>query len=187
MMKTIPTILALLAASALILRAEDETPVPPEIQALAEAFAAAFKSGDATALGACWHAPEALAKVKEAEAASQAATSATAIDPAKENEREHRRQVRNLEQTQLRATQLREFIAKHFGDAAQITFTSVEVDLDDDAPADAPAYDEIDIRLKAADGTALKLEIDEAVKIGDAWKFKGRLDDELTIELPVEA
>lgn len=180
-------ILSLLAASTVLLKADDDTPVPPEIQKLAEEFAAAFKSGDSAALSACWHAPEALAKVKEAEAASQAGTSATPIDPAKENERELRRQTKNLAITNQRATKIRELIAKHFGDPAQLTFTSAEVDLDEDAPVEAPAYDEIDIRLKAADGTALKLEIDEAIKIGDVWKFKGRLDHDLTIELPDES
>jgi hypothetical protein len=79
---------------------------------------------------------------------------------------------------------MRALVAKHFGDVAQLKLDSVEIDSDEDALTEAPAYDNLDIRLLAAEGTQLKISMDDVVKLEGVWKFKGRIDDDLTIELP---
>jgi hypothetical protein len=49
-----------------------------------------------------------------------------------------------------------------------------------------PRYENVSIKVRAADGTSLELEVDDAVQIDGVWKFQGRIDDEITIELPDE-
>ncbi|WP_395743679.1 hypothetical protein [Prosthecobacter sp.] len=41
----------------------------------------------------------------------------------------------------------------------------------------------MELHLLTADGTKLRLEIDDALRIDGAWKFKGRIEDKLSIEL----
>ena len=158
--------------------AADDTPVPPEVQKLVETMLTAFKASDDAALKACWHAPEVAGKVKAAEATKEGK------DPAKEEEKEIKKQTKNLDVSAARAGQMRELISKHFGELAQLTLTSVELDLDEDAPEEMPRYENVSIKVRAADGTSLELEVDDAVKINGTWKFQGRFDDEVTIELP---
>lgn len=175
--------LALTSASVL---ADDETPVPEEIQKLAQSFFVAFTTGDEAALTACWHSPEVLGKAEAEVAVKEAGSSPTEIDVAKETEREVKKQTKNLAVTLQRVAQMRALVAKHFGDVAQLKLESVEIDPDEDAPTEAPAYDNLDIRLLAAEGTHLKISMDDVVKLEGLWKFKGRIDDDLTIELPDE-
>lgn len=166
------------------LRAADDTPVPPELQALAEKWVAAFKAGDDAAMSTCWHTPGSLAKLKEAEEAKEAAGEGKTVDLAKENERELKRQEKNMAVNHERAAMLMQLIAQHFGDIAQVKLSHLEVDPDNDAPAEQPAFDDVELHLTSADGTRLVLEIDDAQRLDGAWKFKGRLDDSLTIRLP---
>jgi hypothetical protein len=180
--KTLLLLFTLFFASSL--RAQDDTPVPPEVQKLVETLVAAFKSADDAAMLACWHTPEALAEVKRAQAAADASTSPTPIDSAKEGDRELRRRIKDNTISTARAAELRALITKHFGDVAMLALVSVELDEDDEAPAEIPAYDDVDIRFRAADGSALKIGVDSLWKINGVWKFKGRLEDDLTIELP---
>ena len=60
----------------------------------------------------------------------------------------------------------------------------MELDVVEDAVSEKPRYSNVKIRLRSGDGSALKLEIDDAVQIDGVWKFQGRIDDEITIELP---
>ena len=187
-MKT-KTLLPLLALCFAItpIHAADDTPVPPEVQKLAETLVAAIKSGDDAALLACWHTPEALAKIKQAEdAAEDVAESKTtsAEDSAKTAEREVKRRNDDNKTSTERAARLRTFLAKHFGEVSALTLTSVELDEDNDAPADQPAYDDVDIFVRTADGAAVKIGVDDLMKIDGAWKFKGHLDDDISIKLP---
>ncbi len=179
-MKTTLLLLSLLSLLAPLLRADDDTPVPPEVQKLVESMLTAFKASDDVALKACWHSPEVAGKLKAAEAVKEGK------DPAKEEEKEIKKQTRNLEATGIRAGQIRALISKHFGELAQLTLNRVELDVDEDAVPEKPRYSNVKIRLRSGDGTALKLEIDDAVQIDGVWKFQGRIDDELTIELPDE-
>lgn len=158
--------------------AADDTPVPPEVQKLVETMLTAFKASDDAALKACWHAPEVAGRVKAAEATKEGK------DPAKEEEKEIKKQTKNLDVSAARAGQTRALISKHFGELAQLTLTSVELDTDEDAPAERPRYDSVRIHLRAGDGTSLEIEVDDAVQIEGVWKFQGRFDDEITIELP---
>lgn len=160
------------------LSAADDTPVPPEVQKLVESMLTAFKASDDAALKACWVKPEVTGKQKAAEATKEGK------DPAKEEEKEIKRQTRNLEATASRVAQMRSIISKHFGELAQVTLTRVELDVDEDAVPEKPRYSNVKIRLHSGDGTELKLEIDDAVQIDGVWKFQGRIDDEITIELP---
>lgn len=186
-MKTASLLTALcLSFTATNVLADDDTPVPEEIQKLAQSFFAAFTAGDEAALSACWHSPDVLGKVKADEAVKEAGSSPTEIDVAKETEREVKKQTKNLAVTLQRVAQMRALVAKHFGDVAQLKLESVEIDPDEDAPTEAPAYDNLDIRLLAAEGTHLKISMDDVVKLEGVWKFKGRIDDDLTIELPDE-
>ena len=158
--------------------AADDTPVPPEVQKLVESMVTAFKASDEAALKVCWHSPEVAGKVKAAEAVKEGK------DPAKEEEKVVKRQTRNLEATAIRAGQMRALISKCFGELAQVTLNRVELDVDEDAVSEKPRYSNVKIRLRSGDGSALKLEIDDAVQIDGVWKFQGRIDDEITIELP---
>ena len=160
--------------------AADDTPVPPEVQKLVESMLTAFKSSDEAALKACWHSPEVVGKVKAAEATKEGK------DAAKEEEKEIKKQTRNLEATVIRAGQIRALMSKHFGELAQVTLNRVELDVDEDAVPEKPRYSNVKLRLRSGDGTALKLEIDDAVQIDGVWKFQGRIDDEISIELPDE-
>lgn len=177
-MKTTLLLLSLFSLLAPVLRADDDTPVPPEVQKLVESMVTAFKASDDAALKACWHAPEVAGKLKAAEAVKEGK------DPAKEEEKEIKKQTKNLDVSAARAGQMRELISKHFGELAQLILTSVELDLDEDAPEAMPRYENVSIKVRAADGTSLELEVDDAVKLDGTWKFQGRFDDEVTIELP---
>jgi hypothetical protein len=171
----------LLSASVM---AEDDTPVPPEVQKLAETMVAALKSGDDAALTACWHPAEVLGKLKAAAVAAEATTSPEPVDAAKQEEKEIRRQNKNLQVTLARAAQMRALITKHFGELGQLTLSKVELDEDDEAPADLPQYDGVDICLRSADGTDLVIGVDDIVRVEGVWKFQGRLEEDVTIELP---
>ncbi len=158
--------------------------MPPEIKTLAETFVTALKSGDDAALNACWHSAEVLGKAKAEAAVKAAGTSPEPVDSAKEQEREVRKQTKNLSANLERINKVRALVSKHFGDRAQLKFVSVELDEDEDAPADDPAYDDAEIHLLASDATQLRISMDDIVKINGVWKFKGRIDNDLTIELP---
>ncbi len=182
-MKTSLLIVCLLSMQSAMLRADDDTPVPPELHKQVENLLTALKTGDHASLSSCWHGAEVLGKMKGAQAAAEASTSPKPVDAAKEQDKEIKRQTRNLEVTLARATQMRTLVGRLFGDLNQLTLTSIEVSEDDDAPPDLPRLDGIEIRLKAADGTQLKIEVDAALCVDGAWKFQGRLEDDLTIEL----
>lgn len=158
--------------------AADDTPVPPEVQKLVETMVTAFKASDDATLKACWVTPEAAGKRKAAEATKEGK------DATKEEEKEIKKQTKNIDVSAARVGQMRALIGKHFGELGQLTLTSVELNLDEDAPAEMPRYESVRIRVRAGDGTSLELEVDDAVQIDGAWKFQGRIDDELTIELP---
>lgn len=85
-----------------------------------------------------------------------------------------------------RATKLRETIGKYFGDISKVELIELDLDEEDDAPAEAPVYDGVKLHIRAADGTRLILEVDDAVKLNGIWKFCGRVDDELTLQLSDE-
>ena len=179
MKRPLLTALAILTLSPL--RADDDTPVPPEIQALAEAFVSALKSGDDTALLACWHTPETLAKLEEAQ---ELAEGSTPEEAAKDYQREIKNQQRDHAVILHRAASIRAFITKNLGDLAALKLTQVELDLDDDAPADQPTYDDVDLHLTTADGTPIEISIDDAVQLNGTWKFKDRLEERIAITLP---
>lgn len=183
-MKTFHAILCLFLMQSAMLRAEDDTPVPPELQKQVETLVAALKSGDDASLSSCWHGAEVLGRIKGAQAAAEASTSPKPVDAAKEQDKEVKRQTRNLEVTLARAAQMRTLVSRLFGDLNQLTLKRVEVSEDDEASPDLPRFDGVEIRLKAADGTQLKIEVDAALCVDGAWKFQGRLEDDLTIELP---
>jgi hypothetical protein len=168
-------VFSLLARSILV---ADDTPVPPEVQKLAESMLTAFKASDDAALKACWHSPEVTAKVKAAEATKEGE------DPAKEEEKEIKKQTRNLDVTAARAEQTRALISKRFGELSQLSLTVVELNVDEGAPPERPRYDNVRICVRTADGTQLELEIDDAVQIDGVWKFQGRIDDAITVKLP---
>lgn len=183
-MKTTLLLLSLFSLLAPFLKADDDTPVPPEMQKLVEAMVTALKGNDDTALQACWHSPEVLGKVKAAQATAEASTSPTEVDAGKEQEKEIKKQTRNLQVTVARAGLVRALMSKFFGELGQLTLTSVEVSEDEAASPDTPRFDGIEIRLRTADGTNLKLEVDSALRVDGVWKFQGRLEDDFTIELP---
>lgn len=183
-MKTTLLLLSLISMLATTLRAEDDTPVPPEVQKLVETLLTALKAGDDATLSSCWHSAEVLGRVKAAEASAKASTSSKPGDPAKEQEKEIKKQMRNLEVTLARAAQVRSYVSKLFGDLNQVSLTRVEVSEDDEASPETPRFDGVEIRLKTADGTQIKVEVDAALRVEGVWKFQGRLEDDLTIELP---
>jgi hypothetical protein len=83
-----------------------------------------------------------------------------------------------------RAASIRAFITKNLGDLAALKLTQVELDLDDDAPADQPTYDDVDLHLTTADGTPIEISIDDAAQLNGIWKFKDRLEERILITLP---
>jgi hypothetical protein len=85
----------------------EDVPVPAEVQALVEKMITALKTNDDPALSACWHTPETLAKARVEEKQREAATSPKPFNMEKEQERELKRQTRDLEATLKRAAQLR--------------------------------------------------------------------------------
>ena len=186
-MNTQSILASLLILSGSLAHADKDTPVPPEVQKLAENLVAALKSADDAALLACWHTPEALAKVKQAEEAAEAAAEGKTLSPedlAEEGEDEIEDRREENEDTTERAARMREFLTKHFGELSALTLQSVDLDVDKDAPAELPAYDDIDLLLRTADGTLLTIDVDDLVKIEGVWKFTGRLDDDIIIKLP---
>lgn len=183
--KSILTTLLILSGS--LARAADDTPVPPEVQKLADNLVAALKSADDAALLACWHTPETLAKVKQAEEATEAAAEGKTLTPedlADEGEDEIKDRREENKDTTERAARMREFLAKHFGELSALTLQSLDLDVDTDAPTEQPAYDDIDLLLRTADGTMLTIGVDDLVKIEGVWKFTGRLNDDISIKLP---
>lgn len=183
-MKTVLLLLSLFSQMAPVLKADDDTPVPPELQKLVETMVVALKASDDTALQACWHSPDALGKVRAAQVTAEAITSPKEINAEKEKEKEIKKQTRNLQVTVARAGLVRALMSKYFGELGQLTLTSVEVSEDEDASPDIPRFDGIEVRLRTADGTNLKLEVDSALCVEGVWKFQGRLEDDFTIELP---
>jgi hypothetical protein len=166
--------------------ADKDTAVPPEVQKLAEKLVAALKSSDDAALLACWHTPETLAKVKQAKEAAEAAAKGKTLSPedlADEGKDEIKSRTKENKDTTERAARLRAFLTKHFGQLSALTLQSVDLDEDKDAPAERPAYDDVDLLLRTADGTMLTIDVDDLVKIDGAWKFTGRLDDDISIQL----
>jgi hypothetical protein len=172
--------LALLAAPAF---ADDDVPVPPEVQKLVETFFTAFKSADDAALVACWHTPEVLAQLRSVQATAEAATSPTPVDSAKEAERELKRRIKDNKLTPLRAAQMREQLTKRFGELSAMKLVGVELGEDDSGPA-IPTYDDVEVRFTTADGSALQIGIDDIIQLDGVWKFKGRLESDITLELP---
>jgi len=182
-MKTTLLLVSVLLTAPFARGADDDKPVPPAVQALSEALVTAIQSGDAAAVTACWHAPAALGKVKGAEATRNAGTAKTPVDPAKETEREEKRQARNQADAVKIVGQMRTIITKYFGDVAQIKFSKVKFDVDPDSPSEAPVYEDLDIHLVAADGAHVKISVEKAIQIEGVWKFRGELDDDLVLDL----
>lgn len=162
---------------------EPKTPLPPEIKTLAETLVNAIKAQDDAAIAACWHSPETLAKLKEAEALAASGTSPTEVNVAKERDKELKRREKDITRNKQRIDEIRTLITKHFGDMAGLKLVEVEADPDEDAIDPEAAFDEIDLHLVAADGTKLRIELDDALRIDGVWKFKGRVEDKLSIEL----
>lgn len=162
----------------------DETKVPPpaELKALAEKFVNALKTRDEAVIAACWHTPEVLAKRREAQALTEAGTSPTEINVAKEREKELKKREKDMIRNKQRLDVIRELISKHFGDAVGMRLAELEVDGDDDATEAEPAFDEVELHLTTADGTRVELDVDDAIRIDGVWKFKGRVENKLSIE-----
>ncbi|MFZ2278945.1 MAG: hypothetical protein WAW39_14160 [Prosthecobacter sp.] len=181
-------LLCFIVASCLVpvLHAEDpKTPSPPELKALAETLVNTIKSKDDAALATCWHSPEVMAKLKADEALAASGTSPTEINVDKEREKELKRREKDMLRNKQRIDEIRALITKHFGDISALKFVELEVDPDDDAADPEAAFDEVDIHLLASDGTKLRIELDDALRIDGVWKFKGRVEDKLCIELTV--
>ena len=162
--------------------AEPKTPPPAEMKALAEAFVNALKAQDDAAMAACWHSPEVLAKRREAQALAESGTSPTEINVAKEREKELKKREKDMSRNKQRIDIIRGLIAKHFGDVAGLKLVELEVDPEEDATEAEPAFDEVELHLTAADGTGLRLDVDDAIRIDGVWKFKGRVENKLGIE-----
>ncbi len=162
---------------------DPKNPPPPELKTLAEVLVNAIKSKDDAALAACWHSPEVMAKLKADEALAASGTSPTEIDVPKEREKELRRREKDMLRNKQRIDEIRSLITKHFGNLDGLKLVELEVDPDDDAADPEAAFDEVDIHLLAADGTKLRIELDDALRIDGVWKFKGRVEDKLCIEL----
>jgi hypothetical protein len=124
---------------------------------------------------------ETLAKLEEAQ---ELAEGSTPEEAAKDYQREIKNQQRDHAVILHRATSIRAFITKNLGDLAALKLTKVELDLDDDAPADQPTYDDVDLHLTTADGTPIEISIDDAVQLNGTWKFKDRLEERIAITLP---
>jgi hypothetical protein len=162
---------------------ENKTPVPPELQALAESLLTAIKAQDNAAISACWHTPEVLAKRKVAEEQAKAALNIKEVNAEKEADKERKRREKDLEYTLHRMGQIRDLATKIAGDPAQLKLAELELDTDSEATEAEPAYDDVELHLTATDGTLLTFEIDDAIKIDGTWKFKGRVEDRFSIEL----
>jgi hypothetical protein len=160
-----------------------KTPPPPELKAIAETLVNAIKSNDAAAIAACWHSPEVMAKLKADEALAASGTSTTEIDVPKEREKEIRKREKDMLRNKQRIDEIRSLISKHFGNLDGLKLVELEVDTDEDAADPEAAFDEVDIHLLASDGTKLRIELDDALRIDGVWKFKGRVEDKLCIEL----
>jgi hypothetical protein len=162
---------------------EAKTPVPPELQALAESLLTAIQAQDNAAISACWHAPETLAKRKVAEEQAKAALKNKEINVEKEADKERKRREKDMEYTLHRIGQIRAFITKTANDPSQLKLAELELDTDSEATEAEPAYDDVELHLTTADGTRLFFEVDDAIKIEGTWKFKGRVEDQFSIEL----
>jgi hypothetical protein len=167
-----------------VLHADDpKTPPPPELKTLTETLVNAIKSNDAAAIAACWHSPEVMAKLKADEALAASGTSTTEIDVPKEREKEIRKREKDMLRNKQRIDEIRSLISKHFGNLDGLKLVELEVDPDEDAADPEAGFDEVDIHLLASDGTKLRIELDDALRIDGVWKFKGRVEDKLCIEL----
>jgi len=179
-------VLSFIFASCLIsvLHADDpKPPLPPEFKTLAETLVNAIKAQDDAAIAACWHSPEVLAKLKEAEALAASGTSPTEVNVAKEREKELKRREKDMLRNKQRIDEIRALVTKHFGEMSGLKLVEAEADADEDAADPAAAFDEVDLHLVATDGTKLRIEVDDALRIDGVWKFKGRIEDKLCIEL----
>lgn len=183
MKKLLHILLATVASLGPALNADEpKTPPPAELKALAEALVNAIRTQDDAAMAACWHSPEVLAKRREAEAQAQSGTSPTEINVAKEREKELKKREKDMMRNKQRIDIIRAVIAKHFGEVAGLKLVELEVDPEEDATEAEPAYDEVELHLTAADGTGLRLDVDDAIRIDGVWKFKGRVENKLGIE-----
>ena len=162
---------------------EPKTPVPPELQALAESLLTAIKAQDDAAISACWHTPEVLAKRKAETAQAEAAIATKEIDVAKETEKERQRREKDMKYSLHRIGEIRGLLSKTFGDLGQLKLVELELDTDSEATEAEPAFDDVELHLATADGTEMTFEIDDAIKIEGTWKFKGRVEEQFNIEL----
>lgn len=161
---------------------ETKTPPPAELKALAEKFVNALKTRDEAATAACWHTPEVLAKHREAQALAESGTSPTEINVPKEREKELKKREKDMVRNKQRIDIICGLISKHFGGTAELKLVELDVDADDDATEAEPAFDEVELHLTATDGTGLRLDLDDAIRIDGVWKFKGRVENKLSIE-----
>ena len=182
-MKNLIVVFAVFSLAAVLHAEEPKTLPPPELKALAETLVNAIKSNDAAAIAACWHSPEVLAKRREAQALAESGTSPTEINVPKEREKELKKREKDLLRNKLRIDEIRTLITKYFGDLAGLKLVELEVDPDEDATEAEPAFNEVDLHLLAADGTKLRIELDDALRIDGEWKLKGRIQNKLSIEL----
>ena len=167
-----------------VLRADEpKTPPPPELKALAETLVNAIKAQNDAAIAACWHSPEVLAKVREAEALAASGTSPTEINVPKEREKELKKREKDLLRNKQRIDEIRTLITKYFGNMDGLKLVEVDADPDEDAVDPEASFDGVDLHLVATDGTKLRIELDDLLRIDGVWKFKGRIEDKLSIEL----
>ncbi len=164
--------------------ADDDTPVPSEVRALVESAVTALKSGDDAALISCWHSPEELAKLKQAQVTSAKESPEKPVDAAKEGEKELKRRTKDNIVTLTRAAQLRSMLTKLLADIGQLSLAEIDLDEDEASSPDLPIYDNADLSLRAQDGSEIRIGVDEIVKINGVWKFKGRLEDDFMVQLP---
>ena len=162
---------------------EPKAPPPPELKTLAETLVNAIKSNDAAAIAACWHSPEVLAKLKADEALAASGTSPTEINVSKEREKELNRREKDVVRNKQRIDEIRTLITKYFGNMDGLKLVEAEADPDEDAIDPEAAFENVDLHLVASDGTKLKIELDDLLRIDGVWKFKGRIEDKLSIEL----
>jgi len=162
---------------------EPKTPPPPELKTLAETLVNAIKSKDAAAIAACWHSPEVLAKLKADEALAASGTSSTEINVPKEREKELKKREKDVVRNNQRIDEIRALITKYFGSMDGLKLVSADADPDEDAADPEAALEDVNLHLIAADGTKLRIKLDDLLRIDGVWKFKGRIEDKLSMEL----
>jgi hypothetical protein len=102
---------------------------------------------------------------------------------AKETEKERQRREKDMKYSLHRIGEIRGLLSKTFGDLGQLKLVELELDTDSEATEAEPAFDDVELHLATADGTEMTFEIDDAIKIEGTWKFKGRVEDQFSIEL----